>query len=137
MSKYLVTGIAGFIGSNLAHALVGLEHEVRGIDNFSHGRRENLQGIESKIDLRKADITDKYAISSACEDMEYILHQAALASVPRSLADPIGSNHANVVGTLCVLSAAKEAGAKRVVFASSSSVYGNSPTLPKCEDMPV
>jgi nucleoside-diphosphate-sugar epimerase len=136
MSKYLVTGIAGFIGSNLAHALVGLGNEVRGIDNFSHGRRENLRDIETKIDLREADITDQEAIASACEGMEYVLHQAALASVPRSLADPVGSNHANVVGTLCVFRAAKEAGAKRVVFASSSSVYGNSPTLPKHEEMP-
>jgi UDP-N-acetylglucosamine/UDP-N-acetyl-alpha-D-glucosaminouronate 4-epimerase len=136
MSKYLITAIAGFIGSNLAHTLVGLGHQVRGIDNFSHGRRENLRDIESKIDLREADITDQYAIGSACEGMEYILHQAALASVPRSLADPVGSNHANVVGTLCVLRAAKEVGAKRVVFASSSSVYGNSPTLPKHEIMP-
>jgi UDP-glucose 4-epimerase len=136
MSKYLITGIAGFIGSNLAHALVSLGHEVRGIDNFSHGRRENLRDIQTKIDLREADITDQYAIGSACEGMEYVLHQAALASVPRSLADPVGSNHANVVGTLFVLRAAKEAGAKRVVFASSSSVYGNSPTLPKHEEMP-
>ena len=135
MSRYLITGIAGFIGSNLAHALLDRGHEVRGIDNFSHGRRENLKNIENKIDLHEADITDEYAISAACKGMEYVLHQAALASVPRSLADPIGSNHANVVGTLCVLRASKEAGVKRVVFASSSSVYGNSPTLPKHEDM--
>jgi nucleoside-diphosphate-sugar epimerase len=135
MSKYLITGIAGFIGSNLAHTLVGLGHEVRGIDNFSHGRRENLQGIENKIDLREEDITDTRAIRSACEGVEYVLHQAALASVPRSLADPLGSNHANVVGTMRVFEASREAGVKRVVYASSSSVYGNSPTLPKREEM--
>ena len=137
MARYLVTGIAGFIGANLAHALIAQGHEVRGIDNFSHGRRENLLGIEDKIDLRKADITDPAAIRSASEGMDYVLHQAALASVPRSIADPVGSNHANVVGTLCVLRAAREASVRRVVYASSSSVYGDSPTLPKRESMPV
>ncbi|HEY1939978.1 MAG TPA: SDR family oxidoreductase [Candidatus Angelobacter sp.] len=135
MAKYLITGIAGFIGSNLAHFLIARGDEVRGIDNFSHGRQENLQGIEAKIDLRDADITDARAIGSACEGMDYVLHQAALASVPRSLADPLGSNHANVVGTMRVFEASREAGVKRVVYASSSSVYGNSPTLPKREDM--
>jgi nucleoside-diphosphate-sugar epimerase len=135
MAKYLITGIAGFIGSNLAHFLVARGDKVRGIDNFSHGRRENLQGIENKIDLREEDITDARAIRSACEGMEYILHQAALASVPRFLADPLGSNHANVVGTMRVFEASREAGVKRVVYASSSSVYGNSATLPKREEM--
>jgi UDP-glucose 4-epimerase len=135
MAKYLITGIAGFIGSNLAHFLIARGDEVRGIDNFSHGRRENLQGIENKIDLREEDITDARAIRSACEGMEFVLHQAALASVPRSLGDPLGSNHANVAGTLRVFAASREARVKRVVFASSSSVYGNSPTLPKHEEM--
>lgn len=136
MPRYLVTGIAGFIGSNIAHALVARGDEVRGIDNFCHGRRENLAGIENKIDLREADITDDQAVRSACNGMDYVLHQAALGSVPRSMADPVGSNHANVVGTLKVLQAAREAGVKRVVYASSSSVYGDTPTLPKREDMP-
>jgi nucleoside-diphosphate-sugar epimerase len=136
MARYLITGIAGFIGSNLAHALVARGDEVRGIDNFCHGRRSNLSGIQSKIDLREADITDERAIRSACASMDYVLHQAALGSVPRSLADPIGSNHANVVGTLQVLQAAREQGVKRVVYASSSSAYGDTPTLPKLEDMP-
>jgi UDP-glucose 4-epimerase len=136
MALYLVTGVAGFIGSNLAHALVARGDEVRGIDNFCHGRRENLAGIETKIDLREADITDDAAIGAACKGVDYVLHQAALGSVPRSLADPVGSNHANVVGTLKVLQAAREAGVKRVVYASSSSVYGDTPTLPKREDMP-
>lgn len=120
MARYLVTGIAGFIGAKLAHALTAQGHKVRGIDNFSHGRRGNFLGIADKIDLREADITDPAAIQSACEGMDYVLHQAALASVPRSIADPIGSNHANVVGTLCVLRAAREAGVRRVVYASSS-----------------
>jgi UDP-glucose 4-epimerase len=136
MAKFLITGIAGFIGSNLAHALIERGEQVRGIDNFCHGRAENLTGIEKKIDLRRADITEDAAIRSACAGVDYVLHQAALGSVPRSMADPVGSNHANVVGTLMVLQAAREAGVKRVVYASSSSVYGDTPTLPKREDMP-
>ena len=136
MARFLITGITGFIGSNLAHALVERGDEVRGIDNFSHARKENLTGIESQIDLREADITDGVAMRSACDGVGYVLHQAALGSVPRSMADPVGSNHANVVGTLQVLQAAREAGVRRVVYASSSSVYGDTPTLPKREDMP-
>ncbi len=136
MPKYLITGAAGFIGSNLVHALVARGEEVRGIDNFSHGRRENLAGIESKFEFREADITDADAMRSACSGVDYVLHQAALGSVPRSLANPLASNHANVVGTLTVLQAARQAGVKRVVYASSSSVYGDTPALPKREDMP-
>ncbi len=136
MVKYLVTGVAGFIGSNIAHALLERGEEVRGIDNFSHGRRENIAGILGKLDLREADITDSNAIRSACEGVEYVLHQAALGSVPRSLANPLASNHANAVGTLSVLQAASDAGVKRVVYASSSSIYGDTPTLPKRESMP-
>ncbi|HKD78898.1 MAG TPA: SDR family oxidoreductase [Candidatus Angelobacter sp.] len=135
MAKYLVTGAAGFIGSNLVHALLGLGHKVRGMDNLSHGRMENLSGVDQQIDFRQADITNTEDIASACKGVDYVLHQAALGSVPRSFADPVASNHANVVGTLKVLQAAREAGVKRVVFASSSSVYGNTPTLPKREDM--
>jgi UDP-glucose 4-epimerase len=135
MSRYLITGIAGFIGSNLAHALVELGHEVRGIDNLSHGRLENLDGLIDQIDFRQADITNTEDIASACEGVDYVLHQAALGSVPRSIVDPVASNHANVVGTLKVLQAAREAGIKRVVYASSSSVYGDTPTLPKRENM--
>lgn len=135
MAKYLITGIAGFIGSNIAHTLVAQGHQVRGIDNLSDGRIGNLAGILDRLDLRQADITDDEAIRSACEGVDFILHQAARGSVPRSLADPVGSNHANVVGTLKVLQAAREAGVKRVVLASSSSVYGDTPELPKREDM--
>jgi nucleoside-diphosphate-sugar epimerase len=136
MPKYLVTGVAGFIGSNIAHALLSRGEQVRGIDNFSHGRRENLSGLEGKLDFREADITDFEAMRSACEGMDYVLHQAALGSVPRSIANPLASNHANVVGTLSVLQAARETGVKRVIYAGSSSAYGDTPTLPKREDMP-
>ena len=135
MAKYLITGVAGFIGSNLVHALIAQGEEVRGIDDLSHGRGENLAGILDKFDFRQADITDDAAIDSACAGMDYVLHQAARGSVPRSLADPVGSNHANVVGTIKVLQAARQAGVKRVVYASSSSVYGDTPALPKKEDM--
>src|SRR6185437_4095949 len=98
MSRYLVTGVAGFIGSNIAHALVARGDEVRGIDNFSHGRHENLEELEDTIEFREANITDTDAIRSACHGMDFVLHQAALGSVPRSMADPIASNEANVVG---------------------------------------
>jgi len=135
MAKYLITGVAGFIGSNIAHALIAQGEEVRGIDDLSHGRRENLDGIVDKFDFRQADITDDAAIQSACAGMDYVLHQAARGSVPRSMADPVGSNHANVVGTIKVFQAARESGVKRVVYASSSSVYGDTPTLPKKETM--
>jgi len=135
MARYLVTGVAGFIGSNIAHALVARGDEVRGIDNFSHGRQENLDELKDWIEFRETDITDTEAIHSACQGMDFVLHQAALGSVPRSLADPVASNEANVVGTLKVLQAAREAGVRRVVYASSSSVYGDTPTLPKHEEM--
>jgi len=137
MPKYLITGAAGFIGSNLAHALIERCQDVRGIDNFSHGRWENIADIAHRFDFRHADINDAHAIRSACDGVDYVLHQAALGSVPRSLADPIATNHANVAGTLSVLEAAREAGVKRVIFASSSSVYGNTPVLPRREDMPL
>lgn len=135
MPRYLVTGAAGFIGSNIAHALVVRGEKVRGIDDFRHGRAENLSGILDKVDLREADITDTEAIEAACQGVDYVLHQAALGSVPRSMEDPVGSNNANVVGTLKVLQAARKAGVRRVIYASSSSVYGDTPVLPKREDM--
>jgi len=135
MAKYLITGVAGFIGSNLAHALIDRCKDVRGIDNFSHGRWENIVDIAHRFDFRNADINDEHAIRSACDGVDYVLHQAALSSVPRSLADPIATNHANVAGTLSVLEAARATGVKRVIFASSSSVYGNTPNLPRLEQM--
>jgi nucleoside-diphosphate-sugar epimerase len=136
MAKYLVTGVAGFIGSNIAHALIERGEDVRGIDDFSHGRLENIADILGKLDFHEADITDSKAIYSACEGVEYVLHQAALGSVPRSLANPLASNHANVVGTLSVLQAARDTGVRRVIYASSSSIYGDTATLPKRESMP-
>ena len=136
MPKYLVTGAAGFIGSNIVHSLVERGETVRGIDNFSHGRRENIALILDRFDFRQADITDLDAMRSACEDIDYVLHQAALGSVPRSLEDPLATNHANIDGTLTVLQAARAAGVERVVYASSSSAYGDTPTLPKRESMP-
>lgn len=138
---YLVTGIAGFIGSSLAHALLERGESVRGIDNFSTGRRENLAGIESRIDLHELDLSESSkALDAACEGVDYILHEAALPSVPRSVTDPLSSNNANVNGTLNLLLAAKRAKQrdgrlKRIIYAASSSAYGDTPTLPKREDM--
>src|SRR5262245_3304087 len=100
MAKYLITGVAGFIGSNLAHALIERGESVRGIDNFSHGRWENIAGIARHFDFLNADITDTHVMRSACNGIDYVLHQAALGSVPRSLIDPQSTNQANVAGTL-------------------------------------
>jgi nucleoside-diphosphate-sugar epimerase len=135
MAKYLVTGAAGFVGSNIVHSLLERGEEVRGIDSFSHSRPENIAGILHQFDFRHGDVTDLEAVRSACEGMDYVLHQAALGSVPRSLDDPLATNHANIVGTLTVLQAARTAGVKRVVYASSSSAYGDTPALPKRESM--
>jgi len=135
MSLYLVTGAAGFIGSSLVRALVQRGEQVRGIDNFETGRRENLQDTQSHIDFREIDILDVEALRSACAGVDYVLHQAAIPSVPKSVADPARSNRTNIEGTLNVLIAARDAGVKRVVYAASSSAYGDTPTLPKREDM--
>lgn len=135
MAQYLITGIGGFIGSSLARALVARGERVRGIDNFSTGKRNNLADIRHGIELLEADINDQQAIAEACRGVDYVLHQAAIPSVPRSVANPVESNQANVDGTLNVLVAARDAGVKRVVYASSSSLYGDTPTLPKHEGM--
>jgi UDP-glucose 4-epimerase len=135
MGRYLITGIGGFIGSSLARELLKRGEEVRGIDNFSTGKRENLSGILDQIDFREADILDLDAMHSACEGVDYVLHQAAIPSVPKSVLDPIGSNRANIDGTVNVLVAARDARVKRVLFAASSSAYGETPTLPKVESM--
>lgn len=135
MANFLITGIAGFVGSSLAHALVERGHSVRGVDNLSTGHVENLADIREKIDFRKVDLLDLPAIHDACRDMDFVLHQAAIPSVPRSVKDPIESNRANVDGTLNLLVAARDAKVKRVTYASSSSLYGDTPTLPKHEGM--
>jgi UDP-glucose 4-epimerase len=135
MAVYLVTGIAGFIGSSLAHALLERGERVRGIDNFRTGKAENIVSIRSRIDFIEADINDASAVAEACRGVDYVLHQAAIPSVPRSVANPAESNHANVDGTLSLLIAARDAKVKRVVYASSSSLYGDTPTLPKHEQM--
>jgi nucleoside-diphosphate-sugar epimerase len=135
MAKYLITGAAGFIGSSLVRALLERGDQVRGIDNFATGRRENLTEVANRIDFREADLLDLEAMHKACEGIDYVLHQAAIPSVPKSVLDPIGSNRANVDGTVNVLVAARDAKVKRVVYAASSSAYGDTPTLPKHEAM--
>jgi len=135
MALYLITGIGGFIGSSLARELLLRGEQVRGVDNFSTGRRENLAHIMAQVDFREADILDLEAMKLACAGVDYVLHQAAIPSVPKSVLDPIGSNQANVDGTVNVLVAARDAKVKRVVFAASSSAYGDTPTLPKHEHM--
>src|SRR5208283_1360216 len=120
MAKYLVTGAAGFIGSSLVHALLDLGAEVRGIDNFATGRRENLAEMLSRIDFREADLLDLDALRDACAGVDYVLHEAAIPSVPKSVVDPLGSNRANVDGTVNVLVAARDAKVKRVIYAASS-----------------
>ncbi|MEW6413238.1 MAG: SDR family oxidoreductase [Candidatus Zixiibacteriota bacterium] len=133
--KYLVTGGAGFIGSNIATHLIDKGEKVRILDNFSTGRRENLAGIENKVELIEGDIRDQATVNDAVRGIDYVLHQAALPSVPRSVKDPVTSNSVNVDGTLFLLDAAKNAGVKKFVMASSSSVYGESKELPKHEGM--
>ena len=135
MSRFLITGVAGFIGSNLAEALLAAGETVRGLDDFSTGRRENLVGLDG-LEFVEGDIRDLEACRAACDGVDFVLHQAALGSVPRSVADPITSNGANVTGTLNMLVAARDAGVRRLVFAASSSAYGDTPTLPKVETMP-
>ncbi len=135
MARYLITGIAGFIGSSIAHALVAQGHEVRGVDNLSTGRMENLAAIRDAVDFQLADIQDANAMRSACEGTDFVIHQAALASVPRSVKDPLTSHESNINGTLNVLLAARDANVKRVVYAASSSAYGDQPTQPKHEEM--
>lgn len=135
MVTYLVTGGAGFIGSNIVEELLKRRQKVRVLDNFSTGKRENILPFLDKIELIEGDIRDYRAVKGAIEGVDFVLHQAALPSVPRSIKDPIATNEVNVSGTLNILDAAKNTGVKRVIYASSSSVYGNSETLPKRESM--
>jgi nucleoside-diphosphate-sugar epimerase len=135
MAKYLVTGGAGFIGSHLSEELVRRGHDVRVADNLITGKRHNLSHVPG-VEFLEGDLADESFARRAVEGVDYVLHQAAIPSVPRSVKDPISSNRANVDATLNVLVAARDAGVKRLVFAGSSSAYGNTPTLPKREDMP-
>jgi nucleoside-diphosphate-sugar epimerase len=135
MASYLVTGGAGFIGSNIVSALVKRGDCVRVLDNFSTGRRENLADDLAEIELIEGDLRDLAVVRRAVQGVDYVLHQGALPSVPRSVTDPLTTHEVNATGTLNVLLAARDANAKKVVYASSSSVYGNNPSLPKQEDM--
>jgi UDP-glucose 4-epimerase len=135
MALYLITGVAGFIGSSIARALLERGERVRGIDNLSTGKRENLQDIAPRMEFHEADLLDLDAVRKACQGVDCMFHEAAIPSVPKSVKDPLGSNQANVDGTVHALVAARDAGVKRVVYAASSSAYGDTPTLPKHEDM--
>jgi UDP-N-acetylglucosamine 4-epimerase len=138
MSKVLVTGGAGFIGSNLTEALLQTGHLVRVLDDFSTGKRENLifDKAYPSLEIVEGDIRDLSTCQKAAQGMEYVFHQGALPSVQRSVEDPETSDAVNAGGTLNILLAAREKGVKRVIYASSSSVYGDTPTLPKHEEMP-
>jgi nucleoside-diphosphate-sugar epimerase len=133
--RYVVTGGAGFIGSNTVDELVKRGHSVVVLDDLSAGKEENLADVRSKITLIKGSITDIEVVRKAMHEAEYVLHLAARTSVPRSVKDPIESNRINIDGTLNVLVAARDAKVKRIVFAASSSAYGETPTLPKVETM--
>jgi UDP-glucose 4-epimerase len=135
MAKYLITGIAGFIGSSLARALLERGDEVRGVDNYLTGKATNLAGIYDQIDFREVDLRDASAIRTACEGIDYILHIGALPSVPLSVAHPEPSHRCNVEGTFNVLEGARAEGVRRIVYAASSSAYGNQPVLPSKESM--
>lgn len=135
MAVYLVTGGAGFIGSHVVRAFVARGERVRVLDDFSTGRRSNLQDILPRIDLIEGSLTDPATVKRAVEGATFVLHQAARPSVMRSIQDPLGTNEVNVTGTLNLLIAARCANVSRLVYASSSSVYGDTPTLPKEEQM--
>jgi len=133
--KYLITGGAGFIGSNIAHHLLKNGNEVRVLDNFSSGKKENIADFIDRIELIDGDIRDYWTVVKAVDGVDYVLHQAALPSVPRSVENPLTSNAVNIDGTLNMLEASRHAGVKKFVMASSSSVYGESEELPKHEKM--
>ena len=134
--RALVTGGGGFIGSHIVERLVNDGHAVRVLDNFATGRRENMLPFASDVELVEGDIQSYERVHTAVRDCEVVFHQAALPSVPRSVQDPLTSNAVNVIGTLNVLLAARDSGVRRIVYASSSSVYGANPALPKREDLP-
>jgi len=134
LGKFLITGAAGFIGRSIAAELLARGDQVRGIDNFITGKPSNLVGLEA-MEFIEGDLRDPAACARACDGVDTIFHEAALASVPRSVADPVGTNEHCVVATLNLLVAARDAGVRRVVYAGSSSAYGDTPTLPKHEGM--
>ena len=134
MAKYLVTGVAGFIGRSIAAALLARGESVRGVDNFLTGKRANLAGLDA-MEFVEGDLADPAVCARVCAGVEVVFHEAALASVPRSVADPVATNRNCVDATLNLLVAAREAGVRRIVYAGSSSVYGETPTLPKREEM--
>ncbi len=131
--RYLVTGGAGFIGSNTVDELLRRGHSVVVLDDFSAGREENLKQCAGKIEIIRGSITDLSAVHKACEGVDYVIHLAARTSVPRSVKDPLESNHINIDGTLNVLVAARDAKVRRLVYAASCSAYGETPTQPKRE----
>jgi len=136
MPTYLVTGGAGFIGSNIVDELIRRGGDVRILDNFSTGREENVADFAERVQMIRGDICDRETVDAAVAGADYVIHQAALASVPRSISDPTSNNQVNVGGTLNLLDAAQRHGVKRFVYASSSSIYGDSEVLPKVETMP-
>ncbi len=135
MARFVVTGGAGFIGSHLVEHLLAENHEVAVVDNFSTGLRKNLQSITEQITLHEIDLREATAVRHAIQGADYVFHQAALPSVPRSIKDPLESHAANATGTLNVLTAAKDEGIKRVIYASSSSAYGDTPSKIKHEEL--
>jgi nucleoside-diphosphate-sugar epimerase len=135
MGLYLVTGGAGFIGSSIARALIGRGDSVRIIDNFSTGKRENLADIADRIELVEGDIRDDKQLSRAVAGVEVVFHEAAIASVPASMAEPLENHAVNATGTMRVLESARRAGVRRVLYAASSAAYGDEPGLPKVETM--
>ncbi|HEY6305876.1 MAG TPA: SDR family oxidoreductase [Candidatus Angelobacter sp.] len=135
MRKYLVTGVAGFIGSAIVRALIEQGSEVRGFDDLSTGKRDNIAGLTGDLDFREVSLLDTAGTAAACQGVECIFHEAAMPSVPKSVAEPKLTNSVNIEGTLNLLIAARDAGVKRVVYAASSSAYGESEVLPKREDM--
>jgi nucleoside-diphosphate-sugar epimerase len=134
--RYLVTGGAGFIGSNIVDELARRGHHVTVLDDLSSGKESNLASVRNKIELRIGSITDLAAVQAACRGVDYVIHMAARTSVPRSVEDPLDTNRVNIDGTLNVLLAARDAKVRRFVYAASSAAYGESPTLPKVETMP-